>query len=654
MIEIKNLKKSFSKKELFFIDKLILPSTGIIVVKGENGCGKTTLFNILSLIDNNYDGSIEIDRVDFKKASDQERSLFRSKNISYVFQKNNLLSFLDSRDNEFIYENKKTYKNINKISQFSQGQQELIALRRSLQRKAKIYLLDEVLSSLDEKNRLIIKEKIVKLSKESLILLVSHDVLLEEIANAVYEMKDGRLIEQKKVIKEDIKSNSENKNLPDYTFLRKKCRHSFLGLHFLNFLSCIILFGLLFMGITAVRDDSLFLLASSLENDKPVYLSSNQYIDSNEVLKKYDSFTYLSIDGNFPLGIAENISCDKKIHCQQKTIQDYASQAFVSSNQFILSNDVKIPLQIDENVPRGVFLTNQKTLDEYKYEYYRIRLLNFWGTKKYSSKEMKEKYDNSYIWLINETYYQKKYNEDVPFEILADIFYSSTETFESANIQHFETQVSQDSFQPDFNELFTSGSKCIYNKDLKSSEFEILVSDATFKKIKSTYQNHQKIIFVTNNHHFQIASFFYFNKLKIGYYFSETAGIKRYNEINGSLNKTNNYTYSFLTVSATILYLLLESGLFYYIIYVSKKDIRVLYGIGFSKNEIFDMLFSPFVITMLLSIIFGTIFSIIVFLVGQSGFMTSFLFSTPIILILFIIEFLFNNIIFRSILKNEN
>ncbi len=654
MIEIKNLRKSFGKRVLFSIDELRLPDTGLIVLKGENGCGKTTLFNILSLMDNQFDGTLEIDGVDFKKKSDKERSLFRSKNISYVFQKNNLLSFLDSDDNEFVFENKKVHKRLNKISQFSQGQQELIALRRSLNRKAKIYFLDEVLSSLDETNRMRVKEKIAELSKKSLVLLVSHDVIVEEMASAVYEMKNGMLLEKKKEIKDEAPEFCEQSSLPDYAFLRKKSSLSFLGLHLLNFMSSIILLGMVFLGITAVRDDSLFLLASSFDDDKPICLSSNRNIDSDELLKKFDSFTYLSYSAAYPLGISDKVADDKKIHCRQETIQDYDKLNYTSGDYFNLGFKIKIPLQFDESVPRGIFLINPNTLDEYKNEHAWIQLTNFWDTKKYTCREMmNDNVRNSFLSLIDETYYKTEYKEDVPFDVQDDVFYSSSEDFESDNIQHFEVQYPNDSFQPDFNVLFPSGSKCIYDKKLQSPRSEILVSDTTLQRIKKTYRNHQSVLFITKSHHFQIASFFYFNKFSVKTYGTEIKGIERYNHINASCIPLGDYTYSFLAASSFILYLLLETGLFYYVIYVSRKDIHVLYGMGYSKNEIHDLFFSPFLISMLLSLPFGALFSFIVSWVGQAGFMSSFLFSSPAPLILFILEYFLDHLIFRSVLKNE-
>ncbi len=135
MIEINNLKKSFGNYTLFTIDKLSLPSTGLILIKGENGCGKTTFFNMLSLIDNDYIGDILIDGKNYKNESDKIKSDFRRNNISYIFQKLNFISFLSIESNQNLFYELNDDKTKNDITisdesnstpiyKLSQGQQE--------------------------------------------------------------------------------------------------------------------------------------------------------------------------------------------------------------------------------------------------------------------------------------------------------------------------------------------------------------------------------------------------------------------------------------------------------------------------------------------------------------------------------------------------
>ena len=142
MIEIKNIKKTFGDKLLFETKEIRFPSTGLIVIKGENGCGKTTFFNMLSFIDTDYEGTVLVDGVDYRKESDAIRSKFRRDNICYILQKQNFISFLSVEKNQGIYSKEKK-KGRTGIQELSQGQQEIAVLEEALKLKKRIYFLDE-------------------------------------------------------------------------------------------------------------------------------------------------------------------------------------------------------------------------------------------------------------------------------------------------------------------------------------------------------------------------------------------------------------------------------------------------------------------------------------------------------------------------------
>ncbi len=86
MIEIDNLEKSFSNKTLFSCSKVVLKDQSLVAIIGESGCGKTTLLNMLSLIDNQYKGSIKINGVSYQTLKGKKRR----KLVAIYF----LLSFL--------------------------------------------------------------------------------------------------------------------------------------------------------------------------------------------------------------------------------------------------------------------------------------------------------------------------------------------------------------------------------------------------------------------------------------------------------------------------------------------------------------------------------------------------------------------------------
>ena len=199
---------------------LNLPSSGIVVLCGENGSGKTTLLNIIGMMDDNYDGDILFDEINYKSLNDSEKSLYREKCISYCFQKNNLISFLTAGQNRYLdkmlmIDKFDTVENQN-VSNFSQGQQQSLAIFHLLKPGKRIYLLDEVTSCLDVNNTKRLIEDIRKLARESLIVIVSHNLELKDIADQVITLKKGEIIEEKIInfndeSQDDIKINDDRK-----------------------------------------------------------------------------------------------------------------------------------------------------------------------------------------------------------------------------------------------------------------------------------------------------------------------------------------------------------------------------------------------------------------------------------------------------------
>ena len=102
MIDLKDVSKKIKKNLILKGINLKLPSKGIVAIKGENGSGKTTLLNILSLLDSKYDGDVFFNGKSYKGLNDFQKSKYREKYISYCFQKNNLISFLNEGENRSL------------------------------------------------------------------------------------------------------------------------------------------------------------------------------------------------------------------------------------------------------------------------------------------------------------------------------------------------------------------------------------------------------------------------------------------------------------------------------------------------------------------------------------------------------------------------
>ena len=91
MIEIQNLKKSYRKgKDIIPNLNLTFGETGLTIIAGKSGCGKTTLLNLLGSMDMDFKGKVLIDGADLKKKSYKEIVDYRNFTSAFVFQKNSL------------------------------------------------------------------------------------------------------------------------------------------------------------------------------------------------------------------------------------------------------------------------------------------------------------------------------------------------------------------------------------------------------------------------------------------------------------------------------------------------------------------------------------------------------------------------------------
>ena len=103
MLEIKNLTKRYDETIIKNLN-IILPSTGLIIIVGNSGCGKTTLLNLIGGIDQDYEGEILFDHQNIQKIKK-----FLRRQIGFIFQDLNLINWINVKKNYFL---KKFFKKI--------------------------------------------------------------------------------------------------------------------------------------------------------------------------------------------------------------------------------------------------------------------------------------------------------------------------------------------------------------------------------------------------------------------------------------------------------------------------------------------------------------------------------------------------------------
>lgn len=219
MIKITNLNKYFYRKkynEIHVINDTTLefPQTGLVTLLGESGSGKTTLLNVLGGLDGFDNGEIEIDGNIIKKYSAKKIDKIRNEKIGYIFQNYLLLKQktvyenLELVLNMYSLDSKKIDERITyvlnavgmlkykkkRVSELSGGQQQRIAIARALIKSPSLILADEPTGNLDEKNTIEIMNILKKISKTTLVILVSHEKRVAySYSDIIIELKDGKV-----------------------------------------------------------------------------------------------------------------------------------------------------------------------------------------------------------------------------------------------------------------------------------------------------------------------------------------------------------------------------------------------------------------------------------------------------------------------------
>ena len=207
--DIKNGEKVHALKGVSFD----LPSTGMVAILGKSGSGKSTLLNILSGLDSFDSGDVEAFGKNMKDFSRAELDNYRNSCISFVFQEYHLIPELNVGENIALAlqlqgeqnadENVKSvlnqvelsgYEN-RKISELSGGQKQRVAIARALIKNPKIIFADEPTGALDSETGESILQILKCISKEKLVILVTHDrEFAEKYGDRIIELADGVVI----------------------------------------------------------------------------------------------------------------------------------------------------------------------------------------------------------------------------------------------------------------------------------------------------------------------------------------------------------------------------------------------------------------------------------------------------------------------------
>lgn len=217
LVEVELLSKTYGKGETAVHAlkdvSFTVPKGEFVAIVGESGSGKTTLLNMLGALDRPQSGKVRIDGKDIFTMSEKALTVFRRRNIGFIFQAFNLIPELTVEQNmifpvlldyqkpdEAYLEELLEVLNLKERrhhlpSQLSGGQQQRVAIGRAFMTRPSLILADEPTGNLDSAN----SQEVIALLKEAsrkyeqTIIMITHNRSIAHATDRVLQVRDGML-----------------------------------------------------------------------------------------------------------------------------------------------------------------------------------------------------------------------------------------------------------------------------------------------------------------------------------------------------------------------------------------------------------------------------------------------------------------------------
>ena len=249
MIQIKNIIKNYKlgDNEVQALKDISINfrNSEFVSILGPSGCGKTTMLNIIGGLDKYTSGDLIINGTSTKEYKDRDWDTYRNHSVGFVFQSYNLIPHQTVLQNVEIaltlsgvskserrQRAKRALEDVGlgdqihkKPNAMSGGQMQRVAIARALVNNPDIILADEPTGALDTETSVQVMEILKKISKERLVVMVTHNPeLAEKYSSRIIKMLDGRITGDSKPYSDEDYQKDQNKKLKGQTEIKKEKR----------------------------------------------------------------------------------------------------------------------------------------------------------------------------------------------------------------------------------------------------------------------------------------------------------------------------------------------------------------------------------------------------------------------------------------------
>ena len=232
MIQLEDLHKSYkignSSLHVLKGINLKIDEGELIAIMGSSGSGKSTLLNIIGMLDLLDKGTYTLDNVEIKNLDETIAAKYRNKFLGFVFQSFNLINYKNAVENvslplyyQGIARQERQQKAMKYLQNFglgdwsnhlpselSGGQKQRVAIARAMVTEPKVLLADEPTGALDSKTSHEVMNLIQEINNDGkTILVVTHEEDIAKMCKRIVRLKDGIIVEDKKIKQNLIKSN---------------------------------------------------------------------------------------------------------------------------------------------------------------------------------------------------------------------------------------------------------------------------------------------------------------------------------------------------------------------------------------------------------------------------------------------------------------